>query len=140
MTVEERLERLERLNQQIKWTLVAVVSCVLALVVLSGQSAPRKKPKNKKQPQTIKATKFVLVDERGKTLASLKKAVSGAGASLVFYQGRRKTVEVGTPGGQSGIALWHRKKEGKLSLMLSSNREGAGFLELHDEEGHLKGQ
>jgi hypothetical protein len=105
MGLEIRVDRLERENRRIKRLgLTALV--VACLLIALGQARPQ-------QPEVVRATKFVLVDEGGKQRATL--GVENGGPALVLEDTR----------GRGVVLLQVPKIQDKPSLYLSDPQESA---------------
>jgi len=105
MGLEIRIEKLERENRHIKRLgLTALV--VTGLIISIGQARPQ-------QPDVIRATKFVLVDENGQQRATL--GIENGGPALVLED----------TNGRGVVQLQVPKIPDKPSLYLSDPRESA---------------
>jgi len=143
MTTEERLENLERelgrAKKRSRWLLVglALGLGVLALVWASAASAPRAEAQGAAGGRTIRASEFVLEDEKGKVRAVLGviKDAPGLGRfygpvlSLFDENGELCVVLHGTAGGP-GLRLFDAA--GKERATLGVGKDGPA-LRLNDE-------
>jgi len=105
MELEVRVDKLERENRRIKrlgYTTLIVAGLVIAL----GQARPQ-------QPEVIRATKFVLVDENGQQRATL--GIENGGPALVLED----------TSGRGVVQLQVPKIPDKPSLYLADPRESA---------------
>ncbi len=113
MTVEERIERLERQNRRMKVAVSALVVALVGGVLLTGPLSPRQaKAQAAATPRIVEAREFRVVDAKGRERASLKTHKAGSG--LVFYD-----------------------ENGKLRAMLCTTKDGSNLV-LADENGKVR--
>lgn len=127
MTVEERIERLERNNRRLMAGLVAAVLLgigVAATPTKSGVDAVAE----------LRAQKFILVDDNGKTRAALSVSQAGPGLGLLDANGVLRAT-LGVNMGEPMLGLFDRNGEPCAGLTVS--KEGTG-LSLADEHGKLR--
>ena len=105
MELESRVDRLERENRRLK-RLGVTALVVAGLIVGLGQARPR-------QPEEVRATKFVLVDEGGQQRATL--GIENGGPALVLEDTT----------GRGVVQLQVPKIPDKPSLYLRDPRESA---------------
>jgi len=118
MTMEKRLQRLERQNRWMK-RLAAVMLAVVAASVLVAQKKPT--------PDTLEAKRFILRDDDGRGRAAL--GLVERGCSLGMFEKDEKTgLMLGVWGGPF---LAFRDAKGE-TLELVQTKEGSLQLRLHD--------
>ena len=105
MELENRIDRLERENRRNKRLGLSVL-VIAGLMITLGQARPQ-------QPDVIRATKFVLVDENGQQRATL--GIENGGPALVLED----------TNGRGVVQLQVPKIPDKPSLYLSDPRESA---------------
>ena len=142
MTTEERVEKLEKDLARVASALVhrtadgrvgrgLLVICVAIACVLAGALAPARTRAQAAGGKVVRATGFVLVDEKGRTRASLLVTEDGPGLLLQDEKGEtRFFLHVGELG--PGLTLFDEKGEGRAFLDVLKRVPG---LTLFDEMG-----
>ena len=137
MTIEERLENMERelgrLKRRNRWLLGAILLVAGGLIApgVFEITATRARSQEAGTAKEIRASRFVLEDAKGKTLAAL--ALEEFGPGLALFD------ENGTP----RAGLWADKDGPSLSLFDENGKNRAGLwaskdgprLALSDENG-----
>jgi hypothetical protein len=133
MSVEERIDRLERENRRLKLAGGGLVAAAL-IVVLAGAATTQ-------QPDTIEVKGLILKDDDGKKLGELTSDERGTG--IVFYDSEGETramfgvlpngggaLNVSNSESNSGILPtgWGVRKDGKLVVGAGLGPSGAGFV------------
>jgi len=116
MTIEKRLERLERQNRRLKHGLVGIVLAGLSLLVMAQVAPP-------KVHDVVLAKKFVLKDSNGKDRARLYNAALGP--RLTFYTDRGTTPDSITADLTGGaLFLYSPIAGGRAALFADKNGLG----------------
>ena len=135
MTVEERVEKLERELAGAKRRSMALVAglCVLGVVWLGGRSMDTAQAQAG-VAELVRAQKFELVDERGKVCAELGLMEGKPMLGLRDDKGElRAALAVGEVG--PWLSLFDEKGGSRAALALS---EGWPMLSLRDEKGERR--
>ncbi len=132
MSIEQRLERLERQNRWLKGGLASLV-VVLAAGVLFGFASQQE------IPDLIKARQFQVVSEDGLVLVKLEGTLGRVGL--------RGTVETLNGKGQElvrllatkdgGGAVWTLNAEGQSLVLLGADPDGRGAVAVFDPSHEL---
>ncbi|HSW02800.1 MAG TPA: hypothetical protein VLI39_21730 [Sedimentisphaerales bacterium] len=146
MTTEERLEKFERMllaaNRPNHWLLVVLVLCLAALIVIGAFGCKRAAV----QPVSsiageVRATRFVLVDDKGEHRAWLVMDVYGPAMTL-FDQEGEPLAQLAVGKGASWLCLMNDKTKQRVQLSVHTpedNQEGSfavtPALTLVDENG-----
>jgi len=139
MTTEERLERLERELGRAKrrgsWLLVGLALGLgaLALVWASAASAPRAEAQGAAGGRTIRASEFILEDERSRVRASLHMAKDGP--ALILWDAEGEIRAMLCVADKPVLNLCDAA--GEPRAMLSVGKDGPS-LALHDAAGKLR--
>ena len=116
MTVEQRLERLERQNGRLKWTFavlvgLAAVGCVMGL---KGQSEqPLAAPVPRDVPEVIQAQRFEVIGPNGTAIVQLDATKEGSGVVFTRNKKGRLVVQLGATEDGTGV-VWTYNKKGRL--------------------------
>lgn len=131
MTLEERVEKLERANRRMKRILIGLAG-VAVTVLIMGQSRPGESAKPAKVQDVIRARSIEVVGAGGKTIIRLKADGQGNG-----------TLTVGDKQGRDLVVLHRGEQEGwgTLTLYYDKPRQPGAVLSAHDiqlfnEEGN----
>src|SRR5688572_15636890 len=115
MELEIRVARLKRENQRLKRIgLTALV--VAGLIITLGQASPE-------QPEVIRATKFVLVDENGQQRATFGIESGGPGLVLEDTNGRG-VVQLQVPKIPDKPSLYHSDPDESARVELAMTMNG----------------
>ena len=134
MSLEQRIEELERQNRRIKRAgLLTVVGVLAATLLYVGlQATSRAIAQGRTESKVIEATEFRLVDRSGKLRAALGMANGEPGLVLYDKDGKaRASLELGK-NGEPALTLYD--KDGKARADLHLDERGA-FLNLVEENG-----
>jgi len=127
MTIEERLTQLERKNRRLTLALV-VAGLATSLAVAVGMAAPGA------VSEEVKAHQFNLVDENGKTRASLGMFKGGPSLTLFDENGNRRAALAVDPlavdKGNSSFSLFDEK--GKPRVELGIVESGGGGIDVYN--------
>jgi hypothetical protein len=133
MTIEERLERLERENRRLKYLLFSLLFLIAGVFFIGARTINGEGESS--IPDEIKAKKFTLVDDNGKGRAVLGiwKGLPG----LVFFS-EAGELRVGLLDAEKLPSLGFQDENGKTRLVLGTSKEQGPFLELCDENGKTR--
>ncbi|MHC4223244.1 MAG: hypothetical protein ACYSX0_11970 [Planctomycetota bacterium] len=120
MSLEERLQRLERQNRWFK-RIGATAVAVVAVVVLIGQAGPKKLP-------DLEVRSLKVKDEEGNVRASISPFEQGAALGLSDKEGKARMM-LGVWGGPF-IGFHDGKGE---TFTFGQKKEGSLFMEIHDQ-------
>lgn len=147
MTTDERLEALERelavakaeatrgkrRNRRLL-TAVGLAAGVFALVWVIAAAATRTQAQGGVSPTTIRASQFILTDEKGKCRAVLNLTEDGPALVLTDESNKpRGTLNMG----KLGPALGLFDESGRPRVMLKTDKHGPA-LDLLDENGRVR--
>jgi hypothetical protein len=135
MTTEERLERLERdlagERRRNRWLLTGAGLCLVAgLVWIVGTSKATAQAAKIVQDE-IRARKFVLEDENGKTRAGLVAGIDGPALALFDENGKMR---IGMAAFEFGPGLSLSDENGKMRILVAALK-GMATMNLADENG-----
>ena len=128
MSIEERVERLEKQNKRLKLALglLAVLLAVGVTMVTTRQEAIF--------GETVKAQQFLLTDKGGKTRASLDVTIDGEPYLNLYDKAGKRRFAVGVL--KSGEpSLGFLDKNGKRRVAIGIRTAGEPILRLSDKEG-----
>lgn len=119
MTIEERLERLERQNRRLKKG-GSVLALALVSAVIMGQVS------RQKIPRVIKARKFQVVNKRGNTMVELG---SIRPFGYVFVSNRKGKVVASISANHSGDGMIRTTdSESRPLVVITSKKNGEGYI------------
>ncbi len=129
MTIEERIERLERQNRHLSLGLAG--AAVAAVAVFAGAA------QRQVVPDVIKAKAFHLVTDDGKTLVKIEDSKGlgfGLAGTVTTYAGNgTKLVELGAT--SRGGAVTTFNGQGKDLIRLGVTTDGTGLVGVFDPSG-----
>lgn len=149
MTTEERIEKLEAELTETKAGLAVAKRLISRLMVGAGVvlgmfalfvavraiTGVAYSQAGGNIAEVIRAKNFEMVDNQGKTRATLKVNVGGVLLGLLDEKGRHRVVLRVTENGEAGLELADEK--GTLRGMLTSAKGGSG-LSFADEKGYVR--
>ncbi len=128
MTTEERLEKLETelatAERHNCWLLVAVTVLIAGCLAMAATSGNK---------QTIRATKFAVVDAEGSERAELG---AGEHGGLLFLSDKNGQVRVDLAAINDGSMVELFDETGKVRMGLFTTKDGP-WLDLFDEKGKV---
>lgn len=128
MTIEERIERLERQNRHLRLGLAGIV---LGAAAIFGGAAARQAV-----PEVIKAKAFQVVADDGTPLVVLG-ALRGIGAVATFNGRGQELVRLGVSTVGAGTVTT-RNAKGQELVKLGVFTEGTGFVAVLDPSGRKR--
>jgi len=129
MSIEERLERLERKNRRLTGLLAGLGAAAALWVVLGA--APGTAPAPLPYMESVAAKKFLVVDAQGKLRATLCIAEKGPGLWLYDETGAYRA-GLGLNEQGAGLTLIDAKGKNRATMCLA---EKGPELTLYDENG-----
>lgn len=115
--LERRVRRLERLNLGLAMALAAT-----GVVLLTAAASP---------PETVRATRFELVDDTGRVRAELRSTAEGTGLYVMDEEG---TDRASLLYNQEETAMYLRDQAGDIRVGAAQYAHGGGGFALHGEE------
>ena len=130
MTIEERIERVEKQNRRLKWVVTAL--CVVGVsAFVAGQAAPEG------VPDVIKAKKFEVINEVGLPVVALRSWDKlGGGIDTWNHQGQSLFAVGANDAGDGSVATFNA--EGKELVHLSATEGGTGAVAVFDPTGRRR--
>ncbi len=126
MTIEQRMERVERQNQRLKKGMFAIVLAGISLLVM-GQAAPPK------VHDLIRAKKIEVVSLNEQTRIELK-TFEGTGRISTFNsKGKEIVALAAAEDGGGAISAFNSK--GKKRVILGATTDGGGAISAYDPNG-----
>lgn len=142
MTIEERLEDMERelrcVKRRNRWLLGAILLMVVGLIApgVFETTAIRARSKEVGTAKEIRAGSFFLEDEKGEIRARLGVTKEGPGL-WIFDENGKTRVALGMAKDGPMPALWLYDKNGKVRAMLAVDKDGP-MLGLYDENSNVR--
>ena len=138
MTIEERIERVEKQNRRLKWAMTAtsvvvaavLVGVIVAVVFAVRQPAP---PTALAVADVIQAKEFQVVDDVGSAVVTLRSWKLGGRIETRNHQGKRLFSVAAADDGSGTLSTYNA--EGKELVSLGSTDEGHGALSTRSAEG-----
>lgn len=135
MTNEERIARLERNNRRLLAGLVGVTLLAgLAVVIQLGNGSGTTPKPDGDAVDEVRASRFTLVDENGKTRARLGVDEDGTGLRLYDENGKPRAV---LSVDEDGTLLAMSDENGKLGPMLVTSKEMT-LLNMYDKDAKAR--
>ena len=138
--IEERIETLElelsHVIHRLRWLLAGsvIVCATLACVWASTQITPAAQAQVAKPAQAIRATAFLLIDEKGDVRAQMRMDKAGPALSLADENGTPRAILcVGKPG--PWLSLLDEKGNPRAGLRVGKD---ASVLSLYNEKGKTR--
>jgi hypothetical protein len=137
MTLEERIERLERQNRRLRAAFgVFVVGAVCVLI--AGQAAPVTSRSASPAgplllPERVRAKRFEVINDAGKPVVTLMSWEQGGWIETRDNSGRRLFDVSATDDGNGLLSTYN--KEGNEAVSLGGVKGGSGLLAIFDGHG-----
>jgi hypothetical protein len=133
MTLEERIERLERQNGRLKAAIgLLAVGAICVLIV--GQSAPTSSPAHPLLlPERVRAKRFEVINDAGKPVVTLMAWEQGGWIETRDNDGHRLFDVSATDDGHGLLSTYN--KEGNEMVALGGIKDGTGLLAIFDGHG-----
>jgi hypothetical protein len=133
MTLEQRIERLERQNARLKLAFGVLAAGAICVLVL-GQVAPASSPARPLLlPERVAAKRFEVINDAGKPVVTLMSWQQGGWIETRDNSGRRLFDVSATDDGNGLLSTYN--KEGNETVSLGGVKDGAGLLAIFDGHG-----
>lgn len=128
MTIDQRLEQLERQNRRLKRGMMGIVVAGMALLMI-GQASPKVGRFDRVEARTIS-----VLDNKGNRAASIDSHEKFGGFLRLEKSDGKDLVYLGWNLNGDGM-LVTRTKEGKEIVLLTSDESGGGAISISDKNG-----
>jgi hypothetical protein len=133
MTLEDRIEKLERQNRRLRWTVTGFVGLGVAALIMGQAAAPSAEDLEK--VDVVRARRVEVVDKDGRPVVSIGLTATGTGMITTMDGRGRKAVMLGaTANGEGVVATMNRK--GEELVKLGATTTGEGVITTSDGKGH----
>ncbi len=133
MTIEQRIERLEKQNRRLKAAFGVSVIGVAGLFIM-GQSAPTTSPSAPLfLPERVRAKRFEVINDAGKPVVTLMSWDQGGWIETRDNQGHRLFDVSATDDGHGLLSTYN--KEGNETVSLGGVKDGTGLQVVFDGRG-----
>ena len=133
MTLEERIERLERQNGRLK-AAIGLLAAGAVCVLIVGQSAPTSSPARPLLlPERVAAKRFEVINDAGKPVVTLMAWEQGGWIETRDNRGHRLFDVSATDDGHGLLSTYN--KEGNEMVALGGIKDGTGLLAIFDGHG-----
>ena len=128
MTIEQRIERIEKDNRLLKWAMTAL--CVMAVgALVAGQTAIEA------IPDVIRAKKIEVVDRNGRPVITLVAGLEG-GTCMLWRTDGSKAASLRANATGGGLTLANRKGKNILNAGATESEQG-GILQILNQESAI---
>jgi hypothetical protein len=129
MTIEQRIEKLERQNRHLKWAIGGLVGLGFAGVLMGAAAVEKEQIAG-----LIRARGLEIVTADGKPCIILSATTTNTGTITTMNPAGSKVVTIGVTTAGEGTVTTHNKK-GKELVKLGATTSGEGVISTHDSNG-----